>query len=108
MLYTAKQIELFSSNGYFIFDSFAALPHLPESLKRCYQEVTTYSGYFTPMGKTTVCDFVIWKADPTVCRVRLQVSASIYLSVPCMYNFIQLPNGEKMCASVTERSKSLQ
>ncbi|GFY43712.1 CUB domain-containing protein [Trichonephila inaurata madagascariensis] len=77
--------------------------HLPKTLPRCYQEVSFYSGYFSPSPMVASCELLVRRADPSVCMVRLQVTARNFLSVPCSYNYIELPDGIRMCISVTER-----
>lgn len=86
---------------------------IPNALRRCYQEVTTHTGYFSnsymnipsPLQMPMWCEFVIRRADPTVCRVKLQLTARTFINLPCINNFIHLPDGERMCISVTEKSK---
>ncbi|KFM82245.1 Cubilin, partial [Stegodyphus mimosarum] len=81
---------------------FTAHSVIPKAMKRCYQESSTYLGYFVPPQETNWCEFVIHRADPTVCAIRLQISSKTFLAVPCATNYIQLPDGNKMCISVTE------
>ncbi|XP_054707719.1 uncharacterized protein LOC129217444 [Uloborus diversus] len=82
-------------------------PEMPPPQSRCYQEVDSHLGYFNPQSagpRIMRCEFIIKKADPSVCHVWLQISSSSRFDpVPCMQNFIQLPSGDRMCASITER-----
>ncbi|CAL1270944.1 unnamed protein product [Larinioides sclopetarius] len=77
--------------------------HIPKSLPRCYQEVSYYTGWFNPSPSVATCELLVRRADPTVCKVMLQVTARTFISVPCSYNYIELPDGIRMCIAVTER-----
>ncbi|GBM16188.1 hypothetical protein AVEN_126453-1 [Araneus ventricosus] len=80
--------------------------HIPKSLPRCYQEVSYYTGWFNPSPMVATCELLVRRADPTVCKVMLQVTARNFISVPCSYNYIELPDGIRMCIAVTERREA--
>ncbi|GIX84057.1 cubilin [Caerostris extrusa] len=82
---------------------FGIIGHIPKSLPRCFQEVSYYNGYFSPSPLVSTCELLVRRADPTVCKVLLQVTARSFLSVPCSHNYVELPDGLRMCISVLER-----
>ncbi|KAG8191740.1 hypothetical protein JTE90_008804 [Oedothorax gibbosus] len=74
----------------------------PRPPARCYQEVSQHSGYFSSPSREFTCEFVLRRANRNVCIARLQVSARHRLDLPCDHNFVRLPDGRKICISVSE------